>query len=60
MGGREVNDVFLIDCRVPVQRLVGREDQAWTQLMAGLNNERLIIAAQALGMSQRAFDDVLA
>jgi len=29
------------------------------QLMAGLNHERLIIAAQALGMAQRAFDDVL-
>jgi alkylation response protein AidB-like acyl-CoA dehydrogenase len=29
------------------------------QLMAGLNNERLIIAAQALGMAQRAFDDTL-
>jgi alkylation response protein AidB-like acyl-CoA dehydrogenase len=27
--------------------------------MAGLNHERLIIAAQALGMAQRAFDDTL-
>jgi alkylation response protein AidB-like acyl-CoA dehydrogenase len=60
MGGREVNDVFFTDCHVPEQRLVGREDHAWMQLMAGLNNERLIIGAQALGMAQRAFDDVLA
>ena len=60
MGGREVNDVFFTDCHVPADRLVGREDHAWTQLMAGLNNERLIIAAQSLGMAQRAFDDVLA
>jgi isovaleryl-CoA dehydrogenase len=59
MGGREVNDVFFTDCHIPAQRLVGREDHAWTQLMAGLNNERLIIAAQSLGMAQRAFDDVL-
>jgi isovaleryl-CoA dehydrogenase len=28
--------------------------------MAGLNNERLIIAAQAVGMAERALDDVLA
>jgi alkylation response protein AidB-like acyl-CoA dehydrogenase len=28
--------------------------------MAGLNEERLILAAGALGMAQRAFDDVLA
>ena len=60
MGGREVNDMYFTDCQVPAERLVGREDHAWTQLMAGLNNERLIIAAQSLGMAQRAFDDVLA
>ena len=60
MGGREVNDVFFTDCHVPADRLIGREDQAWTQLMNGLNNERLIIAAQSLGLAQRAFDDVLA
>jgi isovaleryl-CoA dehydrogenase len=60
MGGREVNDVFFTDCLVPAERLLGQQDQGWTQLMAGLNHERLIIAAQALGMAQRAFDDVLA
>jgi isovaleryl-CoA dehydrogenase len=60
MGGREVNDVFFTDCRVPAERLLGTQDQAWMQLMTGLNNERLIIAAQSLGMAQRAFDDTLA
>jgi isovaleryl-CoA dehydrogenase len=60
MGGREVNDVFFTDCHVSADRLLGQQDQAWMQLMAGLNHERLIIAAQALGMAQRAFDDVLA
>jgi alkylation response protein AidB-like acyl-CoA dehydrogenase len=59
MAGREVNDLFFTDCRVPEDRLVGVEDQGWRQLMAGLNHERLIIAAQALGMAQRAFDDTL-
>jgi alkylation response protein AidB-like acyl-CoA dehydrogenase len=58
-GGREVNDVFFTDCRVPADRLIGEQDRGWRQLMAGLNHERLIIAAQALGMAQRAFDDVL-
>ena len=59
MGGREVNDMFFTDCHVPAERVVGRADHAWMQLMAGLNNERLIIAAQALGMAERAFEDVL-
>jgi isovaleryl-CoA dehydrogenase len=60
LGGREVNDMYFTDCFVPEERVVGEVDQAWMQLMAGLNNERLIIAAQALGMAERAFDDVLA
>jgi isovaleryl-CoA dehydrogenase len=59
MGGREVNDIFFTDCHVETERLIGNQDQGWRQLMAGLNHERLIIAAQALGMAQRAFDDAL-
>jgi isovaleryl-CoA dehydrogenase len=59
MGGREVNDIFFTDCHVDADRLLGRQDQAWMQLMAGLNHERLIIAAQLLGVAQRAFEDTL-
>ena len=60
MGGKEVNDVFLTDCYVPEDRVLGQVDGGWMQLMAGLNVERLILAASALGIAQRAFDDVLA
>jgi alkylation response protein AidB-like acyl-CoA dehydrogenase len=59
MGGREVNDVFYTDCTLPAEALIGEEGRGWTQLMAGLNHERLIIAAQALGLARRAFDDAL-
>ena len=59
MGGREVNDVFFTDCEVLADRLIGRQDEAWMQLMAGLNYERLIIGAQLLGTAQRVFDDTL-
>jgi alkylation response protein AidB-like acyl-CoA dehydrogenase len=59
MGPREINDVFFTDCRVAAERLVGEQDRGWTQLMAGLNQERLIIAAQALGLAQRVFDETL-
>jgi len=60
MGGREVNDVFLTDCYAPAERVLGQVDGGWMQLMAGLNVERLILAASALGIAQRAFDDALA
>jgi isovaleryl-CoA dehydrogenase len=59
MGGREVNDVFFTDCVLPAEALIGREDHGWTQLMAGLNVERLILGAQALGLARRAFEDTL-
>ncbi len=59
MGGRVVNDVFLNDCCVPAERLIGTQGVAWRQLMAGLNDERLIIAAQSLGHARRALHDTL-
>ena len=58
--GLEVNDVFFTDCEVGPERIVGVEGQGWTQLIAGLNTERVIIGALALGQARRAFDDTLA
>jgi len=60
LGGRETNELHLDDVRVPESALLGVEGNGWTQLMAGLNNERVILAASALGLAQRAFDDALA
>lgn len=59
MGGRVVNDVFFDDVHIPAENLLGAEGKAWMQLMAGLNVERLIIAAQSLGLARRAMDDTL-
>jgi len=60
MGGRETNHLYFTDCVARTDDVLGEVDQAWTQLMAGLNVERLILAATMLGIGQRAFDDVLA
>jgi butyryl-CoA dehydrogenase len=60
MGGSEVNDLFFTDVVVPESAVVGVEGGAWGQLMSGLNGERLVCAAQGLGMAQRTFDDLLA
>jgi len=59
MGGSEVNDLFFTDVLVPASALVGEEGKAWRQVMSGLNGERIVCAAQGLGMAQRAFDDLL-
>ena len=60
MGGRDTNTVFFNDCEVPAEQVLGEVDRGWVQLMAGLNVERLILAASMLGIGQRAFDDALA
>jgi isovaleryl-CoA dehydrogenase len=60
LGGQETNELHLEGVRVPEEALLGAEGNGWTQLMAGLNNERVILAAVALGLAQRAFDDALA
>jgi isovaleryl-CoA dehydrogenase len=59
LGGEDTNELHLDDVRVPVGNLLGEEGGGWLQLMAGLNNERVILAALALGLGQRAFDDTL-
>ncbi|MCX5009000.1 acyl-CoA/acyl-ACP dehydrogenase [Streptomyces sp. NBC_00638] len=60
MGGREVNDVFFSGVRLPADAVVGEVDNGWRQLMAGLNYERLFLAANMLGLARRAFDDAVA
>lgn len=39
-GGSEINDVFLDDVRVPVENLVGEENQGWTYAKYLLGHER--------------------
>ncbi|MFT3661872.1 MAG: acyl-CoA dehydrogenase family protein [Gordonia sp. (in: high G+C Gram-positive bacteria)] len=59
LGGSEVNDLYFTDCFVPDENVVGRVGDGWTQLMAGLNTERLILAAMQLGVAERSFGDTL-
>jgi isovaleryl-CoA dehydrogenase len=59
LGGEETNEIHLDGVRVPEDALLGAEGGGWTQLMAGLNYERTILAATSLGLAQRAFDDAL-
>ena len=46
--------LFLDDVRLPAAALVGEEDAALAQLFAGLNPERILGAAMAVGMGRYA------
>ncbi|WP_446225275.1 acyl-CoA dehydrogenase family protein [Nocardia sp. IBHARD005] len=48
--------LFLDDVRLPADALVGAEDAALAQLFAGLNPERIMGSAMAIGMGRYAID----
>ncbi|MFM1724665.1 MULTISPECIES: acyl-CoA dehydrogenase family protein [Rhodococcus] len=48
--------LFLDDVRLPADALVGSEDAALMQLFAGLNPERILGAAMAIGMGRWALE----
>lgn len=48
--------LFLDDVRLPAEALVGAADAALMQLFAGLNPERILGAAMAIGMGRYAID----
>lgn len=52
--------LFLDDVRLPADALVGSEDAALSQLFAGLNPERIMAAASAVGMARFALGKAVA
>ncbi len=50
------SELIFEDCQVPAQNLLHTERKGFTVAMATLDGGRIGIAAQALGIAQRAFD----
>jgi acyl-CoA dehydrogenase len=50
------NELFIDDLPVPVQDRVGEEGQGFRYLLDGLNPERMLIAAEALGLGRVALE----
>jgi alkylation response protein AidB-like acyl-CoA dehydrogenase len=48
-----------VDMEVPAENLLGKPGDGFKQLMQTLNGSRISIAAQAVGIAQRAFDEAL-
>jgi butyryl-CoA dehydrogenase len=60
MRANPVSSLFLEDCRVPANNMLGRPGEGVSIGMESLNVGRIGIAAQALGIAQAAFDDSVA
>lgn len=55
-GGVRTNEVFLVDVRVPVENLVGAENEGWALIVMALDFERLFSCS---GLT-RDFEDIAA
>ena len=50
------NELFIDDLRVPAAHRVGEEGQGFKYLIDGLNPERMLVAAEAIGLGRVALD----
>ena len=53
-GGREINEVFFTDVKVPVENLVGQENKGWDYAKFLLGNERTNIARVGISKQRLA------
>jgi isovaleryl-CoA dehydrogenase len=51
MRGSETGELVFEDCEVPAENMIGKEGQGVYVLMKGLDYERLILSAGALGIN---------
>ncbi len=52
----DTTDLILDNCRVPAENLLGQEGEGFKIAMSGLDDGRIGIAAQSLGVGQAALD----
>ena len=50
------NELFIDDLMIPVADRVGEEGKGFTYILDGLNPERMLVAAEALGLGRVALD----
>lgn len=51
--------LYFDECRVPVENIVGEENQGFMGIMLNFNNERLALAANAWAFAKVAFEEAL-
>ncbi|MCK7612172.1 isovaleryl-CoA dehydrogenase [Roseibium sediminicola] len=59
MRGSETGELVFQDCEVPEENVLGEVDKGVNVLMSGLDYERAVLAAGAVGIMQAAMDVVI-
>jgi len=60
MRASDTSEMIFSDCRVPATSMLGKEGEAFNNILQVLDGGRISIAAMALGIAQGAFDAALA
>ncbi|MFO7862234.1 MAG: acyl-CoA dehydrogenase [Desulfosalsimonas sp.] len=55
----DTTDLLFSDCRVPADRMLGKEGEGFIVAMSGLDDGRIGIAALSLGLGQAALDEAV-
>ena len=45
----ETNEVFFDDLEIPIDNLIGKENEGFKYILDGMNAERALIAAECIG-----------
>ena len=56
----DTRELIFKDCRVPRTQLIGKENEGFKIALTQLDNGRVSIAAQAVGIAQAAFEEAVA
>ncbi|WP_100400415.1 acyl-CoA dehydrogenase [Bacillus sp. FJAT-44742] len=56
LNGSNTTELIFEECQVPLENRLGKEGEGFTIAMANLNNGRVGIAAQSLGIAEGAFE----
>jgi butyryl-CoA dehydrogenase len=60
LKGSVTSQLYFENCRIPVENLLGRENEGFKQFLTTLDAGRLAISAMAVGLAQGAFDKAVA
>jgi len=54
--GSETGELVFDECKVPVENLVGKENDGVSIVMSGLNIERVVLSSHCIGVAERALE----
>jgi alkylation response protein AidB-like acyl-CoA dehydrogenase len=60
MMNHATTEIFMDDLRVPVENLIGEEGEGFRYILAGMNAERILIAAECIGDARWFIDKATA